>query len=293
MMGADLRKAVFANADVSQADLSMTEMGAANCRGSDLRDSKFWNVDLKRANLQFTDLRGTSFVAVNLTGSTIKNALFLSTLLCDTTLRNVKGLDQCIHEGPSSVDYHTLAKSDQLPVEFLQGCGLSDGFINRLSTVLNESALLRCFVSYSVKDEKFVDRLYTDLQKRGIRCWYFRHNARWGYPLWEGIDQQINTCDRFILVCSKNSLQSVPVLRETERALQREERDRKSLLYPIQLDEYIFKSWKHARKPDIVSKVIGNFCQWRHAGAYAEAFDRFLKTLHEENPTRQTDSTRI
>lgn len=283
MTGADLRKAVFKYADVSQADFSSANLTGANLRATDLRMSRFRDAVLASADLQFADLRGTSFTGVNLTGCAISNALLLSTVLCDTTLRNMRGLESCAHEGPSAIDYHTLAKSDKLPVEFLRGCGLSDGFINRLPNILDDAATLRCFISYSVKNEKFVDQLHTDLQRRGIRCWYFRHNARWGQPLWEEIDGQINQCDRFILVCSRDALQSEAVLRELERALQREQRERRNLLFPLRIDEYIFQ-WQHSRKADVVSRVIGDFCRWRAPGSYSAAIETFLNTVYPITP---------
>ena len=35
-----------------------------------------------------------------------------------------------------------------------------------------------CFISYSSKDQEFADRLYADLQKKGVRCWFAPHDIK-------------------------------------------------------------------------------------------------------------------
>ncbi len=75
------------------------------------------------------------------------------------------------------------------------------------------------------------------------------------------------------MVCSKNSLTSGPVLREIERALSREDREGKSVLFPIRIDDYIFKEWEHPRKTDVCAKVVGDFSGWsRNVKKYDESF---------------------
>ena len=45
-------------------------------------------------------------------------------------LAMLNGLDEVIHEGPSSVDIHTLYKTDgTVPDIFLRGCGIPEEFI--------------------------------------------------------------------------------------------------------------------------------------------------------------------
>ncbi len=71
------------------------------------------------------------------------------------------------------------------------------------------------------------------------------------------------------------------MIREIERALNREDKERKSILFPIRIDDYIFKEWKHPRKADVCAKVIGDFSGWnRSATKYDEAFKKLLKALN-------------
>jgi hypothetical protein len=55
-------------------------------------------------------LRGTFFEDVDLTGAI--------------------GLEQCLYQGPSTVDHRTLQKSGPLPLAFLRGVGLPDNAID-------------------------------------------------------------------------------------------------------------------------------------------------------------------
>jgi hypothetical protein len=82
------------------------------------------------------------------------------------------------------------------------------------------------------------------------------------------------------VICSKDSLQSVPVIREIERALQKEDREHKNVLFPIRIDDYLFDEWDHPRKADVVSKVIGDFRGWDSHATYAKVFPRFLDALN-------------
>ena len=64
-----------------------------------------------------------------------------------------------------------------------------------------------------------------------------------------------------------------------ERALQREDRENTHILFPIRIDEYIFKKWDHPRKADVVSKVVGDFRRWKNHDYYRKAFARLLRDL--------------
>jgi hypothetical protein len=139
-----------------------------------------------------------------------------------------------------------------------------------------------CFISYSTKDEEFARCLHADLQSKGLRCWLFLEDAKWGETVWGEIDRGIKLYDKLVLVCSENSLQSPAVLREIERALQREDREKKNVLFPIRVDDYIFEGWEHERKADVVKKVVGDFTRWKDHDAYQKSFSRLMRDLRAE-----------
>ena len=85
---------------------------------------------------------------------------------------------------------------------------------------------------------------------------------------------------RKLTICSEHSLESPPVIREIERALQKEDRDHKNVLFPIRIDYYLFDEWEHPRKADVVTKVIGDFRGVNDLATYSKAFPRFLDALN-------------
>jgi len=98
--------------------------------------------------------------------------------------------------------------------------------------------------------------------------------------VWGEIDAAIRHYDKLVVICSKHSLQSPPVVREIERALQKEDREHKNVLFPIRIDDYLFDEWDHPRKADVVTKVAGDFRGWNNLATYSKAFPRFLDALN-------------
>jgi hypothetical protein len=146
-----------------------------------------------------------------------------------------------------------------------------------MSAITTPVEFYSCFISYSSKDELFAKALYYDLLRRDIRSWLFEEDAKWGETVWSEIDRSIKNHDKVIVICSVNSLQSAPVCREIERALQREDRERRSVLFPVRIDDYIFNGWEHPRKADVVSKVIGDF---RDPSDYQRSLNRLVDNLN-------------
>lgn len=88
---------------------------------------------------------------------------------------------------------------------------------------------------------------------------YFPENATWGKSVWSEIDPGIKIYGKLVVICSENSLQSGPVLRKIERALNREDKEGKDILFLVRIDGYIFDPREHPRKADVLAKVIGDF----------------------------------
>jgi hypothetical protein len=155
-----------------------------------------------------------------------------------------------------------------------------------LNDLLDLLVYSSCFLSHSTKDQRFCRRIRQDLSHNGVPTWYFPEDADWGQPVWGQIDRGINLYDKLVVVCSKHSLTSAPVLREIERALQREDDElrrtgkAKHILFPVRLDNFLFDTWQHARKPDVLTKVVGDFRGWnRNPNKYDAAFRKLLSSL--------------
>ena len=148
-----------------------------------------------------------------------------------------------------------------------------------------------CFISFTEKDDAFSQRLYNDLQAAGVRCWRWKEDAKWGKSIWGSVDEAVRLYDKLVVVCSKHSLggKAPAVIREIERALQKEDDHARAgrpgdVLFPIRLDDYLFKTWQHPRKADVLAKHVGDFRKWKDPAAYQAALKRLVRDLEAETP---------
>jgi hypothetical protein len=106
-------------------------------------------------------------------------------------------------------------------------------------------ALMQRFISYSTKDQAFADRLYADLQNKGVRCWFAPHDVQGGRKLHEQIDEAIRLHDKLLLILSPHSMESEWVKTEIAKARKREVRDQRRVLFPIRLAPFAtLRDWE-------------------------------------------------
>ncbi len=287
LRGADLEVAMLVGTNLSEANLSHAylrgailpdaDLSKANLNNANLRGAALPDANLSEADLYEADLRGADLDEANLS-----EARIAWTHLVDVDLSVVKGLETVTHSGPSSIGIDTIYRSKgAIPEVFLRKAGVPDTFLTYMHFLVGQPfEYFSCFISHSSKDKRFCERLYADLQANHVRSWYFPADARWGESIWEEIDRTIKAYDKLIVVCSEHSLQSIPVQREMERALNREDQEHKNILFPIRIDNYLFESWEHRRKADVVAKVVGDFRGWnRNAAKYDTALEKLLSAL--------------
>ncbi len=276
------------NANLSGVDLSNTSLINTKLRNANLNNANMWNANFRDSNLTDTDLTNANialanFVGVNFGDTNFKNAELVETVFADTNLQRVKNLDKCKHLGPSSVDFQTLKKSWPLPIKFLRGVGFPENFIEYLPSFLNEPFLFyTCFISYSRKDEEFVDRLYADLQNKGIRCWQDKQDMKWGGRMFDEISKQIRFKEKVLLVLSEESVKSDWVADEVEKALEEEKRRGTDIIIPFSLDDAFMQTDEQWTRRLKRSRNIGDFSGWKDHDKYKKAFDTLLKALQTE-----------
>ncbi len=293
---ADIRHAFINNANLNHANLSEatlatsqiseTALAQANLRDADLSYTDIFDSDLTNTDFENVNFNGASLRVSDLHGANFSRVQLHWTVFADIDLSAVKYLESVIHSGPSTVGVDTISRSQgKIPEIFLRGCGIPETFIEYARSLIREPIqFYSSFISHSAKDKRFCERLYNDLQAKGVRVWYFPEDAKWGETVWGEIDRGIKVYDKLIVVLSGNSLQSGPVSREIERALNREDAEHKSILFPITLDRYVFDAWEHERKADVLRKVVGDFSGWdKDAVKYEKAFDKLLKGLQAED----------
>jgi uncharacterized protein YjbI with pentapeptide repeats len=286
--GVDLKGALLRGCDLRELQLTIAELDFADLSQADLSGAELELASARGACFRGADLMRTHFRSCDVSEADFSDARMADTIVSDVDLSLAIGLEDVDHRSPSLIAVDTLIKSrGDLPKAFLQGAGFPDSFISNLKTLIgamdDPSQFHSCFISYSVTDQSFCDKVYEELRTNHLRVWRFAEDATWGKPIWREIDIGITTYDRVIVICSKNSLQSGPVLREIERALQREDREGKNVLFPIRIDNYLFDEWNHPLKGDVVAKVVGDFIGWdQDAKKQKTAFERLLKGLRAE-----------
>jgi hypothetical protein len=89
---------------------------------------------------------------------------------------------------------------------------------------------------------KFAERLHTDLQNAGVRCWFAPENLEIGQKIRPELDEAIRVHDKLLLVLSEQSVSSDWVETEVELAFARERSEAKMVLFTVRLDKTVFIS---------------------------------------------------
>lgn len=100
------------------------------------------------------------------------------------------------------------------------------------------------FISHSQKDIEFVKQLNSALRDKGVRTWFSHDDLEYGEKIHEAIFSAIDSFDRLIIVISENSMQSNWVSSELHRAMKRQRKEGRNVLFPISLVPYEkLKDW--------------------------------------------------
>jgi TIR domain len=137
-----------------------------------------------------------------------------------------------------------------------------------------------CVLSYATEDQAFAEKLYADLQSKGISCWFAPHDLKTGDKLRTQIYEAIQKNDKLLLILSEHAVKSDWVEREVELAFERERQPPETLvLFPIRLDDAVMQT-NTAWAGDIRRiRFIGDFRQWQDETAYQRALQRLLRDL--------------
>jgi uncharacterized protein YjbI with pentapeptide repeats len=286
---ADLRAANLSGAIFSRADLIITNFSEAILTGADLEGANLNGADLSRANLSQANFGRTDLIGANLSeavlrGANLSGATVGFTTFANVDLSEVKGLETVWHQGPSTIGVDTLYRSKgRIPEIFLRGAGLPEDFITYATPLFGQAIqFYSCFISYSSQDQAFAERLYADLQNKGVRCWFAPEDLKIGAKIKPTIDQAIRLRDKLLLIISKHSITSAWVEKEVETALEEEKKRDEMVLFPVRLDEAVMKT-DQAWAADIRrTRHIGDFSRWKDHDAYQQAFERLLRDLKAE-----------
>jgi uncharacterized protein YjbI with pentapeptide repeats len=280
LLMADLTGATLDGADLGRADFTSANLSKATLVGANLSATDLHRTNLSGVTLREAHLYRTNFVSTDMRGVDLSEVFLIETVFGDTDLTDVRGLETCDHRGPSTLDHRTLANSGPLPLAFLRGCGLPDALIDYLPSLLNQPfQFYSCFISYASRDQGFAERLYADLQNKGVRCWFAPEDMKTGDRIRPRIDETIRLYDKLLLVLSKTSVASQWVEQEVETALARERQQGTTILFPVRIDNTVMTletGW-----PALIrnTRSIGDFRRWKTHDVYQKAFERLLRDL--------------
>ena len=170
-------------------------------------------------------------------------------------------------------------------MSFLRDAGVPDNFLAYVDSLVSRPIEFQsCFISYASKDEPFVARLYGDLRREGIRCWFAPESLKIGDRFRREIDRSILVHDRLLVILSAASLDSSWVEDEVEAALERERQTKADVLFPVRIDDEVMRTntaWAAALRR---ARHIGDFCSWSEPGMYKTALARLLRDLRIASP---------
>jgi hypothetical protein len=286
---ADLFGANLSGANLSRAGLSRALLNAADLTDANLEKALLNAANLNGANLTGANLEGANLYAAVFIGTKVSRAILTAAKLSKTVfenidLRDVAGLDQCVHDGPSAVDYQSLRASGPLPLSFLRGVGLPDSLIDYLPSLLALAIQhYSSFISYSTKDGGFANRLHSDLQDKGVRCWFAPHDMPIGGKIWDEIDAAIRLRDKVLLILSEHSIKSDWVEDEVTKAFEEEGKRGQIVLFPIRLDDAVMDT-NEPWAAKLRARHIGDFRRWKDHDEYQRSFARVLRDLTVKKP---------
>jgi uncharacterized protein YjbI with pentapeptide repeats len=282
--GALMRDAMMGGALLTSAIFNGAVLDSANLTNANLDGARLTNASLIGANLIGANLSNTELQGANLT-----DAIFGSTVLGDLDLRAVGGLDAVDHAGPSTIGLDTIYRSGgKIPEKFLRGAGVPENFITYMRSLTGAALdFYSVFISYSTRDQGFADRLYADLQAKGVRCWFAPQDIQGGRKIHEQIDEAIKVYDKLLLILSDASMNSEWVKTEIANARAKEVQQKRQMLFPISIAPFDrIKKWKlfdadtgidSAR--EIREYFVPDFSNWKDHDTYAKGFDLLVRSL--------------
>jgi hypothetical protein len=156
----------------------------------------------------------------------------------------------------------------------------AQGLITALEQALkNAVQYYSCFIASSAHDREFADRLYADLQKKGVRCWFAPYHLSPGHNVLHNIYTAIQLQDKMLLILSKHSINSDWVEKEVALGMEEERNRDQLMLVPIRIDDAVYRQRPAWVAVIFGTRFIGDFTRWKDQAAYKTSFERLVRDL--------------
>jgi hypothetical protein len=147
------------------------------------------------------------------------------------------------------------------------------------------------FISYRHEDAAFARRIFNAFESRGVRAWLDEKQMVPGQFIDEAIQKGILASDRFVLCCSKASLENswwvdseMGQIFEKERELSQTAGRKLSVVIPVMLDDYLKDGWRGAKAAELRSRYATDFRGWQDEKAFEQAFETLLRAIRTATP---------
>lgn len=212
-------------------------------------DEEFYDLGFEKCTI--TD---TMFNSVDLRNSIFYNTIlykcaFLECRLGSKTIEVDMKLEKACY---ASLDFQTILKSEPIGQSVLkQYFNITPGINLKetISTMTSEIQFYTVFISYSLKDQLFANRLNETLVKKGIRTFLWEKDAPAGKSLEEIMSTGIHKHQRVLFIASENSIKSKACQFELSEARRKQEALWETVFFPIHIDSYLFSVQKRDIRP--------------------------------------------
>jgi len=135
------------------------------------------------------------------------------------------------------------------------------------------------FISYSFKDKEFAKKINNELVNKGIFTTLWEKDSPGGKPLKEIMSKGVDEKDRVLFIASKDSLKSPACHFELSGGRRKQEKIWEDVLFPIHIDDYLFKIKKENIRPiEIQNEYWNNILELRNLNSID--FSQFTDQLN-------------
>jgi len=294
LLRANLEGASLEDANLRNANLKEASLRRAQLQGAELREANLYKAKLQEANLKRADLVHASLIKAEIEETTFHFATLGQTSFDHHLILGGQGLDVTFHAGTSIIDVQVFEQAKRAVSgdpkrresirRFFQNAGVTDAIVKAALEALTEQPPWRsCFISYSHTDKDFAEQLTKSLERRGVPCYRDEQAFAEGDRLFDKAASLIINTHRTLLCCSWAALTRDWVKQEAEVALEKEIKENKTVLVPLDVDGCLLGNPYRPDLPELGKKLrdrlIGDFRGWQKPKSYEDAVDKLLPTL--------------